>query len=106
MPKLEKHLLRRVYMDILRGFSKVHDTSYGDFYIKHLDNFDSEEIDEKGEEYKNHAIKQGLPSTKEKLEQLKQDESWTDEEERKINMEIMTIWMMMKINQLKVKMKR
>ncbi len=72
-------------MDILRGFSKVHDTSYGDFYIKHLDNFDSEEIDEKGEEYKNHAIKQGLPSTKEKLEQLKQDESWTDEEERKIN---------------------
>lgn len=84
MPKLEKHLLRRVYMDILRGFSKVSDTSYGDFYIKHLDNFDSEEIDEKGEEYKNHAIKQGLPSTKEKLKQLKQDESWTDEEERKI----------------------
>lgn len=71
-------------MDILRGFSKVSDTSYGDFYIKHLDNFDSEEIDEKGEEYKNHAIKQGLPSTKEKLKQLKQDESWTDEEERKI----------------------
>lgn len=85
MPKLEKHLLRRVYMDILRGFSKVTDTSYGDFYIKHIDNFDSEEIDEKGEEYKNHAIKQGLPSTKEKLKQLKQDESWTDEEECKIN---------------------
>jgi hypothetical protein len=72
-------------MDILRGFSKVTDTSYGDFYIKHIDNFDSEEIDEKGEEYKNHAIKQGLPSTKEKLKQLKQDESWTDEEECKIN---------------------
>ena len=72
-------------MDILRGFSKVTDTSYGDFYIKHIDNFDSEEIDEKGEEYKNHAIKQGLPSTKEKLEQLKQDESWTDEDERKIS---------------------
>ena len=29
-------------MDILRGFSKVTDTSYGDFYIKHIDNFDSE----------------------------------------------------------------
>ncbi len=72
-------------MDILRGYSKVYNSSYGDFYVKHLDIFDSEEIDEKAEEYKNHAIKQGLPSTKEKLEQLKQDESWTDEEDRKIS---------------------
>ncbi len=72
-------------MDILRGFSKVYDSSYGDFYVKHLDNFDSEEIDEKSQEYKNHAKKQGLPSTKEKLEQLKKDGSWTEEEERKIN---------------------
>ena len=72
-------------MDILRGYSKVYNSSYGDFYVKHLDTFDSEEIDEKAEEYKNHAIKQGLPSTKEKLEQLKQEESWTDEEDRKIS---------------------
>ena len=71
-------------MDILRGFSKVDSPSYGDFYIKHLDNYDSEEIDEKGEEYKNYAIKQGLPSTEEKLEQLKEDGSWTEKEDRQL----------------------
>lgn len=71
-------------MDILRGFSKIYDSSYGDFYIKHLDVFDSEEIDEKAEEYKNHAIKQGLPSTEEKLKQLKEDESWFEKDDRKI----------------------
>mgnify|MGYP003660179360 CR=1 FL=1 len=71
-------------MDILRGFSKVDSPSYGSFYIKHLDTYDSEEIDEKGEEYKNHAIKQGLPSTDEKLEQLKEDGSWTEKEDRKL----------------------
>ena len=71
-------------MDILRGVSKVHSPSYGDFYIKHLDNYDSEEIDEKAEEYKRYAIKQGLPSTEEKLEQLKEDELWTEKDDRKI----------------------
>lgn len=71
-------------MDILRGFSKVDNSAYGDFYIKHLDSFDSEEIDEKSEEYKNHAVKQGLPSTEEKLKQLREEELWTEEEERKI----------------------
>ena len=71
-------------MDILRGYSKVYNSSYRDFYVKHLDTFDSEEIDEKAEEYKNHAIKQGLPSTKEKLEHLKKDEAWTEGEDRKI----------------------
>ena len=84
MAKLEKHLLRRVYMNILRGFTKVYSPSYGDFYIKHVDTYDSEEIDEKGQEYKNHAIKQGLPSTEEKLKQLKEDGSWTEKEETRL----------------------
>ena len=71
-------------MNILRGFTKVYSPSYGDFYIKHVDTYDSEEIDEKGQEYKNHAIKQGLPSTEEKLEQLKEDGSWTEEEDTRL----------------------
>ena len=71
-------------MDILRGFTKVDSPSYGSFYIKHLDTYDSEEIDEKAEEYKNHAIKQGLPSTEERLKQLEKDESWAEKDDRKI----------------------
>ena len=72
-------------MDIIRGYSKVFDTSYGDFYIKHLDIYDSEEIDEKAEEYKNHAIKQGLPSSEERLKFLEEEGSWDQKKEGEVN---------------------
>ena len=50
-------------MSILKGYTKTHHEEFGDFYIKHLDAFDSEEIDEKDEEYKRHAASKGLPTT-------------------------------------------
>ena len=42
-------------MDILRGYSKAHVKKFGDFYFSHLNLFTSEEIDEKKQEYENHA---------------------------------------------------
>lgn len=72
-------------MDILKGYTKTHHEDFGDFYIKHLDVFDSEEIDEKDEEYKRHAASKGLPTTEEKLKQLKEDGSWDGSDERKIS---------------------
>lgn len=72
-------------MDILKGYTKTHHEDFGDFYIKHLDVFDSEEIDEKDEEYKRHAASKGLPTTEEKLKQLKEDGSWDSSDERKIS---------------------
>jgi hypothetical protein len=85
MQKTPKHLLRRAFMDILKGYTKTHHEDFGDFYIKHLDVFDSEEIDEKDEEYKRHAASKGLPTTEEKLKQLKEDGSWDSSDERKIS---------------------
>lgn len=72
-------------MSILKGYTKTHHEEFGDFYIKHLDAFDSEEIDEKDEEYKRHAASKGLPTTEEKLKQLKEDGSWDSSDERKIS---------------------
>lgn len=72
-------------MSILKGYTKTHHEEFGDFYIKHLDAFDSEEIDEKDEEYKRHASSKGLPSTKEKINQLKKEGCWGDSEERDIS---------------------
>ena len=85
MQKIAKHLLRRAFMDILKGYTKTYHEDFGEFYIKHLDIFDSEEIDEKDEEYKRHAESKGLPSTEDKLKQLKEEGSWGDSDERKIS---------------------
>jgi hypothetical protein len=85
MQKTPRHLLRRAFMDILKGHTKTHHEDFGDFYIKHLDVFDSEEIDEKDEQYKRHAASKGLPTTEEKLKQLKEDGSWDSSDERKIS---------------------
>tara|TARA_B100001939_G_C16912123_1_gene605136 strand:+ start:64 stop:1068 length:1005 start_codon:yes stop_codon:yes gene_type:complete len=85
MQKTPKHLLRRAFMDILKGYTKTYHEDFGEFYIKHLDVFDSEEIDEKDEEYKRHAESKGLPTTEEKLKQLKEDGSWDSSDERKIS---------------------
>jgi len=72
-------------MDILKGYTKAYHEDYGDFYIKHLDIFDSEEIDEKDDHYKTHAASKGLPTTEEKIKQLKEEGSWGDKEEREIS---------------------
>ena len=65
-------------MDILRGYSKAHIKKFGHFYFSHLNLFTSEEIDEKKLEYENHAKTRGVPTEEEKLEQLKEDDLWSD----------------------------
>ena len=82
--KLPKHMLRSKYMDILRGYSKAHVKKFGDFYFSHLNLFTSEEIDEKKQEYENHAKSKGVPTEKEKLKQLKEDDLWSDEKANQI----------------------
>ena len=72
-------------MDILKGYTKTHHEDFGDFYIKHLNLFNSEEIDERDEQYKRHAVSKGLPTTEEKLAQLKEEGSWSDSDERKVS---------------------
>ena len=63
---VEKKHLRRVFTEVVRGFSKSTIDEFGDFYIKHLDVFDSEEIDEKNEEYLSYAKKQRSSNRKRK----------------------------------------
>ena len=57
---------------------------FGEFYLKHLDVYSSEEIDERKLYYEEHAKKRGLPAEKDKLKDLKKDDLWSDEKESKI----------------------
>lgn len=58
---------------------------FGTFYIKHIDVFDSEDIDEKNEEYFVYAKDKGLPTEKEKLKQLEEDGIWGKEKQKEID---------------------
>ena len=82
--KTPKYLLRRSYMDILRGFTKTKVDKFGEFYFKHLDLFASEEIDERKREYEEYAVNQGLPTEEEKIKELIKDELWSAEKDKEI----------------------
>ena len=82
---VEKKYLRRVFTEVVRGFSKIDNDEFGIFYIKHIDVFDSEEIDEKNEEYLNYAKNKGLPTEKQRLEHLKEDGLWSLDKQKEID---------------------
>jgi len=82
---VEKKHLRKVFTEIIRGISKCNSEEFGIFYIKHLDVFDSEEIDEKNEEYLLYAQKKGLPTEEEKLKELKKDGLWDSKKQKSID---------------------
>jgi len=82
---VEKKYLRRVFTEVVRGFSKIDNDEFGIFYIKHIDVFDSEEIDEKNEEYLNYAKNKGLPTEKQRLEHLKEDGLWGLDKQKEID---------------------
>tara|TARA_Y100000592_G_scaffold17623_2_gene26514 strand:- start:3687 stop:4703 length:1017 start_codon:yes stop_codon:yes gene_type:complete len=97
---VEKKYLRRVFTEVIRGFSKISSDKYDTFYIKHIDVFDSEEIDEKNEEYLNYAKNKGLPTEKQRLEQLKEDDLWSVDKQKEID-EITDYIKQLKLNKSK-----
>ena len=71
-------------MQIIRGYTKCNMDKFGEFYLKHLDIFSSEEIDEKKLFYEEHARTRGLPTEQEKIKDLKKEDLWSEEKENKI----------------------
>ncbi len=68
-------------MEILRGYSSVKDEKFGGFYLKHTDYDSSEDLDELKEALMNKATKEGLPTIKQREEEIKKEGDWSGEEE-------------------------
>ena len=79
-----KEKLRSVYADIVRGYSVTSHIKYDDIYIKHLNMWDTEELDTEREKYINQAEGEGLPDVEEKLKMLEVDDLWGPEKQSKI----------------------
>ncbi len=81
MPSSEDLLFqRRIYAEILRGYSKVR-LFDKDIFIKHLSILDQTDIDEKNEGFLIRAEKAGLPKTEEKRKQLISKGLWSKDDD-------------------------
>jgi hypothetical protein len=71
---------RKTFRDIVRGYSA---TEYQDnlVFIRHLTPHDQVELEDITDLYKSKAQSRGLPTEEETLLMLKEEETWTDEDE-------------------------
>ncbi len=81
--------LRTILVDILNGYSifkfqRQKDSREDAVYLKHLTLYDAADIDNFKYNTEQEAKSKGLETEKEKLDQLKEDELWTDKEDSRI----------------------
>lgn len=83
--KTPKSKLKKIYIEILNGSSLLEGTFFGNLYLKHLDVFDTEEIDEKRDQFIERATKEGLPTEEVRTKEIIESGDWStakDEEVR------------------------
>ena len=81
--KKKEALLRKVFLDIARGFSTA---SYGGrlVFIKHFGIFDQEELDERYAARISKLTSQGIISEEKKLKELEEEGKWTPDHEKQL----------------------
>ena len=81
---MEESSLKVVFSEILRGHTLVSSPKHGDVKIKHFNNFDSAELDIKSEFFYQKAVKDGLPTRKDRIDYLLKEKIWTPERNKEI----------------------
>jgi len=76
--------LKVVFSEILRGYTLVDVPEFGNIKIKHFNNFDSAELDLKNRFFYEKAVSQGLPTRKERVDHLLEEDVWTEEKNKQI----------------------
>jgi hypothetical protein len=76
--------LKVVFSEILRGYTLANIPEFGDIKIKHFNNFDSAELDIKNRFFYEKAVSQGLPTRKQRIDHLLEEDIWTEEKSKRI----------------------
>ena len=76
--------LKVTFSEILRGFTLVKSEYYGIVRIKHFTNYDSAELDIRNRDFYNKAVNEGLPTRKQRVDDLLEQEIWTEEKNKDI----------------------
>ena len=80
---MEDGSLKVIFSEVLRGYSIV-ESSFGKSRINHFTNFDSAALDIKNKTFYDKAIREGLPSRKERIDHLLDEGVWTDEKNKDV----------------------
>lgn len=75
--------LKIIFGDIINGYSFIQTTDLS-FYIKHLNIYETCNLDKKYKEYFNEASKSNLPLENNKLKELYEEKSWTSNNDSEI----------------------
>ena len=81
---MEEGNLKIIFSEILRGYTLVNLPEFGDVKIKHFNNFDSAELDIKNRFFYEKAVSQGLPTRKQRIDHLLEENIWTEEKNKEI----------------------
>ncbi len=85
IPRAEKHKLKPIFSEILRGFSSLYSTFFKSrVYVKHLNALDVAVLDIKGEEFFERARQNDIPTIKEREKYLVEEGFWGDKQDNKI----------------------
>lgn len=76
----------KLFKEICKGSSPIK-TSFGSFFLKHINVFDQSEIEQQRLNFIEQAKKNGLPTAKEALSSLYEEGFWTEKEEALISQE-------------------
>ena len=73
-----------IFSEILQGYTLVSLPDFGNVKVKHFNNFDSAELDIKNRFFYEKAVSQGLPTRKERVDHLLEEDIWTEEKSKQI----------------------
>ena len=76
--------LKVVFSEVLRGYTSVESPSYKKICVKHFNNFDSAELDIRSQSFRDKAVKEGLPSRKDRIDYLVKEGVWTEKKNKEI----------------------
>ena len=81
---MEESGLKVIFSEILRGYTLSDSEVFGKVKIKHFNNFDSAELDIKNRYFYEKAREKGLPSRKDRVDYLIENEIWDDKKNKEI----------------------
>ena len=82
--KLKPKEIKTIFTDIVRGYTVAASEKHGKVYIKHLNSFDSADIDTERSLYETKAREMGVQTSEEYSKVLQEQDIWTEENETKI----------------------
>ena len=84
MAKLNIKEIKAIFTEIVRGYTLLPTSKYGVLYVKHVNSFDSADMDSERAGYERKAREMGVQSQEEFAKILKEQGSWTEENEAEI----------------------